>query len=214
MRRMLVGLLVSSLLAVSCGSSQRDHVTRLASNGIPRSAVNNAATVDLSALPTDLSVYQRQLVADGLLTADEYQEAALEVVRCHKEHGATIRGQPHYAGEEGVPDPWWSPRGQYMYSAGYPKDDMYAPRDYAACETTYFNFINATWTNFIAPTVAEMQEARDIVAKCLREQGIDVPEHPSTQELAPITVPRRTDPKVLPCLRAGADHIGMPSFVA
>ena len=57
------------------------------------------------------SDYQRKLLENGL-TAAEYQQAAFDVVRCHREAGATIEGEPHYFGDPFVPEPWWSARGQ------------------------------------------------------------------------------------------------------
>jgi hypothetical protein len=100
-----------------------------------------------------------------------------------------------------------------MYGASY-GDDPSAEQKYHACEGEYFSTIDAIWTNHIGPTPQEMQEARDIVAGCLRDAGIDVPEHPSMQELAPVTGLRRDEPEVKRCLRLGADHIGMPAFIA
>jgi hypothetical protein len=163
-------------------------------------------------LPKDLSAYQRAILGDGILTVAEYQRAALDVVRCHKEAGANIVGPPVHAGEAGVKEPWWSPRGQYMYGAMYPDSEAAAEQKSNACEDEYFRYIGPIWANYIAPTPKEMQEARDIVGRCLRDIGIDVPEHPATQDLGPLIVARRLEPEVARCARLGADHIGMMFF--
>lgn len=199
----------------ACGGS---HTAQDQRRDVPGGAqggpLQSNAAVNVASLPANLSDYQRKILADGVLTTQEYQQAAFDVVRCHKEHGARIGGYPHFQGEQGTPEPWWSARGQFMYSPAYPKDDPLAEQNYHTCEDEYFTTISAFWTDYIAPSVQEMQEARDLVAKCLRDEGIDVPAHPSTQELVPVTGPRRMDPQVSRCLRLGADHIGMPSFVA
>lgn len=163
-------------------------------------------------LPKDLSAYQRAILGDGILTAAEYQRAALDVVRCHKEAGASIVGYPAHPGEPGLKEPWWSPRGQYMYVPVYNENDAAAEEKTNACEDEYFRYIGPIWANYIAPTPREMQEARDIVGRCLRDIGIDVPEHPATQDLGPLLAARRQEPEVARCARLGADHIGMMFF--
>ena len=101
-----------------------------------------------------------------------------------------------------------------MYIAAYPEDDPNAATKYQACEQEYFSMIGSVWADQIAQSEREMQDARNVVAACLRANGIDVPSTPSTQELAPITSPRRREPAVAACLRQGADVIGMPAFIA
>lgn len=210
LQKLAVGGVFFALIAasVACGDDSGPK-----SGGVPDSS-GPGASVRSSDLPPNLSAYQHALLDDGLLTASEYEKAALDVVRCHKENGAQVVGTPHYSGEDGVPEPWWTPRGQYMYGPVYADTDLDASSKYFRCEEQYFNVVNAIWTNYIAPSASEMQEARVIVARCLREGGIDVPEQPSTAQLAPITSPRRRDPEVARCLRLGADHIGMPAFIA
>jgi hypothetical protein len=180
----------------------------------PQHSEEEGAAVLRADLPKDLSPYQRKILDDGVLTVAEYQQAALDVVRCHRESGARIVGAPHYAGEDGAPDPWWSSRGQFMYGAGYPDDDPDKERKYHNCEGEYFATINPIWANHIAPTPTEVQQARDMVARCLRDEGIEIQEHPSIQELASVTVPRMHDPVVSRCRRLGAEHLGMTDFVA
>lgn len=179
----------------------------------PPEANKSDAPVNVASLPQDLSGYQRKILGDGVLTATEYQKAAFDAVRCHQEYGATIKGYPRFMGEEGAPEPWWSPRGQYMFVAAYPKDDPLAQEHNQSCTSTYFSVIEPIWDDHIAPTPKEVQEARDIVGRCLNEAGIAVPEHPSTQDLVPIVQPRLLDPPVNTCLRLGAEHIGMPAFM-
>ncbi|MBI2766791.1 MAG: hypothetical protein HYX53_12900 [Chloroflexi bacterium] len=78
------------------------------------------------------------------------------------------------------------------------------------CVDERLRAVRDAWSLQNAPSEAEVQSARDLLGACLRAAGVDVPEHPTSQEL---TAARQAYPAEFgPCSASVSDETGLKGF--
>jgi hypothetical protein len=136
----------------------------------------------MSTIPWDtLSEFQSDMLADGRVTAGEYDAAALAFIGCGREAGY------EYVGSE-TPNM----RGRYNFifrgsktSSGSLEDQH---RSIAECRAEYLDAVELFWARHTAPSEEELQDARRAFAACLNDRGLTVPEDPSPGQMAELLI--------------------------
>ena len=176
---------------------------------------------DLSVAGSEL---ERQIYADGRVTFDEYESAIFASVRCFEDAGVQITEYPSRDGGALKIGPKLTDRGEYQYIPQFPQsfESGQAQEILKRCDQSLVGTIRPLWLDFVAPSAADVQDARDAIAKCLRSEGVEVSQHPGQDELYRIAFPPNGIPgtgKVdLPahyaeCAKGPAEHLGIPSFI-
>lgn len=172
-------LLMSLPAAVSCSGEQPpspSSVTGVASEWPREVTVDVTMQEWLRSEGSDGLILE--MVADGILDFGEYEQALLAFQSCMNQHGwPDAEGYPRLA-------PW----GEYLVKfGGRPKVDGQSPIEGIAgaseCTKRYWRGISRPWNLHHQPSEREMQDARNAVAGCLRDRGVDAPESPSADQL-------------------------------
>ncbi len=159
----------------------------------------------------NLSDYQRKLLDDGVLTFAEYEASVLAYVGCVEEHGAVVE---HVAGDEVMAGPDLNARGQYLFQTTLPHQpgkratlgELRAIE--SQCGTEFFDVVVQLWAEHVAPSETELVAARDALGECLREAGVDIPEHPSPTDFGPVA----QSLEYRDCSREVSEDFGIPGF--
>jgi hypothetical protein len=176
---------------------------------------------ELASIVEQTSAYQRDLLADGLLTFPEYEGAIFEAVRCEEAAGFVILAYPE-SGKPGRPGPELTARGEYQYVQSAPEtaDRSILGPALQKCENEYVDIVRRLWAQHTAPSIQEMQQARDAIAECLAAHSVPAPVHPSGQELMriafpPSGIPDKPKPAepYLGCAMAAAESFGLPGYI-
>jgi|GEM_PF-7060313 len=131
--------------------------------------------------------FEKDLIRDGTLTFEEYQQAVLRTVSCIERAGLDVVHSTGYGrSEEMVTGPRLSKRGVYSYTARIFSPDGSRPEaEFAAVNECRAGSaqVEFLWAQHTAPSEVELQALRDHMAACLRENGSGVAERPSDEEL-------------------------------
>lgn len=131
---------------------------------------------------------ERPLIADGVLTFDEYSSAVMATVACIEDAGIDVVHPGGYGrGGDFQPGPGLSSRGIYRYTGAI---TTYSPTR----PTGAFDKINDCktisaqaeflWAQHTTPSQVEIQAMNDDMATCLRASGAEIAaEHPSDAQL-------------------------------
>lgn len=171
-------LLVGALLGISsaCGRSPaagkgspsaNDNITPFAQL-IPKDAG------DLGSVLTKAPTFQRNILADGKVTFDEYQRSVFATVQCAKSHGITF-----------VENPVLGPGKKYAYQMSLGTTD--GERDtlkkaFDTCYQQYENLVDIGWTMENKPSQETVNHATVAFAACLQQAGVSLPEIPAESD--------------------------------
>ncbi len=138
------------------------------------------------------SEFERPLLADGVLTFAEYEQAVFAGLSCLEEKGATIvhvvpvvfGGTVHGDFAQAKPGPRLTARGQYFYIPSLPGLSLPETQSIReSCAKQYHSIIDFLWAEAIAPTESERQTMTTVMGDCMRERGLEIPENPSEDDL-------------------------------
>jgi hypothetical protein len=172
----LVAVLV--LLAAACGGGEQPDGETSGERGRSPIAVGPGTVDSLRADGTASEVLE--LMEDGDLTFEEYEQTVFSYMRCMEDFGfEAVSNFPRLT-------PW----GTYQvriasFSFG---ERGIAPGEVSAhsqeCERSYRRGISRLWELRHQPTELELQDARKAFARCLRERGIDVEGDPGQSAIS------------------------------
>lgn len=129
---------------------------------------------DTSSIIAAAPVFERDILADGKVTFDEYQKAVFATVQCAKAHGIVY-----------LNDPTLGPGKKFTYlmSFGQTADEAQSlHKAYDACYQQYQYLIDIAWTIENKPTQETLNKATSTFASCLRDAGVTLPDSPSTAD--------------------------------
>jgi hypothetical protein len=137
-----------------------------------------------------MSEEQQAIVADGVITFGEYEAAIFATVRCLKTAGFGVTDWPSPDRREPAEGPVLSRRGRYQYLADtHGQEGQAVAEAIESCRTTHSDIVERLWADHVAPSQQEVQYARDLIASCLREEGVAAPTHPTGEELMRLAFP-------------------------
>jgi hypothetical protein len=120
---------------------------------------------------------QRPAIADGVVTATEYETAMLALAQCMTANGLAFYEEPH-----------WDDSGSriaFQYVGGASRDEAAASSAiYESCRRQFSQEIEQIWQAQTTPSEQQLQQARAALGKCLQDAGFDLPDDPTSQELA------------------------------
>lgn len=206
------------LLLASCGDDRPRAIS------VDSSAESYQLTSDQRARANkEASEFERSLLQDGVLTFHEYEQATFAAVECMKSAGLGIGPGDGPEVPENTEGPRLTARGKYTYNPYSPpnfsKDEFI--RLVTECKRRYSDVIDFFWAIKTAPTEVELQTMRASIGRCLRDTGHEVPEHPSSLDLARVMYPPEGKPAAgvgppefyLQCAQPVADEHGLYGFL-
>lgn len=153
-------LAVTLVFVVSCGGGKAD----------PSST--NISPYVLSELP-NASPFQRTILADGAVSAAEYESAVLATMQCLDE-----KGVPHSAPR--LNSNGYVPRWQYTLGPWPEEEDARYSALYQECYEEYERAVASVWVDQESPSKRDLQELQAAVLDCLRQRaGLEFPDYAS-----------------------------------
>lgn len=120
-----------------------------------------------------LSDYERAALDDRLLSLPEYEAAYLESIRCVELLGYTVTDKQPPTLLDGA--------SFGAFRQGPPSLEL--DESFKACKTAYLANLTGIWTTVHGPSANDLQRARDAIGECLRTMGVEIADHPSSDEL-------------------------------
>ncbi|MCC6958594.1 MAG: hypothetical protein IT301_02000 [Dehalococcoidia bacterium] len=142
---------------------------------------------------------QLEMLADGEVTFQEYEQAILSTITCISDAGITV----------GTPELKYQ-RKYYWYDWEIPgdkADELFPKLD--ACTGAWLPIVDA-WYLEIAPTEEEISAGRRALVTCLRDAGIDIPVEATEQDFARLR--SSPSPKFLKCVEKVREEFGLVGF--
>ncbi len=146
--------------------------------------------------------FQREILADGIVTRAEYERAIAATIACMQQQGLAVTG------------PLEINAGRFLgYVVGLGPDEGPggAPSDtfesvQTLCEATYLDGIAAAWIVQQQPTGSEAEAVRIDYVECLRERGLDIDSNASIDsfESDPTFV---ADRRARPCIEQYSTNV-------
>lgn len=173
----VASLVAVFVLAAACGGSEQTDAETPEERGRSPIAVGPGTVDSMRADGTAPEVLE--LMEDGDLTFEEYEQTIFSYMRCMEDFGfEAVSNFPRLT-------PW----GTYQVriasfdfgSRGITPGEVTAHDQ--ACEQSYWRGISRLWDLAHQPTEIELQNARRDFASCLRERGIEMAEDPTSQVL-------------------------------
>ena len=121
--------------------------------------------VSSSTLPEGLPPFQREILADGVVTFAEYERAVFRTVQCIRELGYHVDGPK--LGARGVFYEYWVTVGPAGSEATSEAQDR--------CDAEYLAWVDFAWAKENELTGAELEAELERLGTCLREAGVEVP---------------------------------------
>jgi len=197
---------VSVAAVAACGKdSEADDPSRALEREL-----REAAPAGIIPPGVEVSEYQREVFADGVVEYAEYEEAVLRTVGCMREAGLV------------VDDPVPSSGGRFLeYSYEVLADSdaelaaatAEADAAYARCYVEFEALVGEAWLRQTAPSEEELDEALDGLAGCLRDAGVEgIDDGFATPEEMSAAVARiDPTPPVLECFDLFNDATAFPA---
>lgn len=191
----LSALLLLPLVVLACsGEDSQD----LAPEPQPGTFGNRLPDSMLEFIAADATDEQRPAFDDGIISFEEYERAVLSTATCLTDAG--VQNGPKLEADGftynlGITTPD-SPEGEAQYEEA------------RRCQRVHMFAIEAAWLTQHQPTEAEIQAAREALAVCLRELGIDVPDNPSSPDFAKLT----HEDGFAECARKISTEFDIPNF--
>jgi hypothetical protein len=210
--------LVVGLLSTACGGDSPSTTTSISSGESYQLTSDQKSRANKEA-----SEFEQSLLEDGVLTFDEYEQATFAAVECMKSAGFGIGPGDGPEVPENTEGPRLTSRGKYTYNPFSPpnfnKDEFI--RIVTECKRRYSDVVDFFWAIKTAPTEVELQTMRASIGSCLRDTGHEVPEHPSSLDLARVMYPPDGKPAAgvgppefyLQCAQPVAEEHGLYGFL-
>jgi hypothetical protein len=144
---------------------------------------------------------QREALSDGELTFAEYEAAATRTVRCLGDAGLQGEAVLDHNSQTYALGARWQ-------SSGDRADDEEKRAATERCYANHWNGISQAWTAQSTPTESEIDAARQAMAQCMREGGLDVPVPASSQDI----LRHQAHEVYAACARRIAEEHGLPNF--
>ncbi|MCL4241150.1 MAG: hypothetical protein KJ048_07325 [Dehalococcoidia bacterium] len=187
-------LAVTLLIAAACDSgsgNQHDSVTRTLVEQLPEG-------VGVEDALRSASEYQREILADGVVTFEEYETSVLATVTCLRESGLEIRTGPELDAS--------GRRYTYSYTGG--GDAGRQSELFWGCYREYGDKVDTAWAYQTTPTEQERQAQRRFLTACLQDRGVAVPGAPESPNFSGIPAAYPSEFRVC-SLRLATEH-GVP----
>lgn len=142
---------------------------------------------------------QLEMLADGEVTFQEYEQAILSTITCISDAGITV----------GTPELKYQ-RKYYWYDWEIPgdkADELFPKLD--ACTGAWLPIVDA-WYLEIAPTEEEISAGRRALVTCLRDAGIDIPVEATEQDFARLR--SSPSPEFIDCAEKVREEFGLVGF--
>ena len=159
-------------------------------------------TVTLEEALRSSTAFQREVLSDGKLDYAEYESAVLATMSCLRNAGVEIVDGPTRAPGE---------RLNFVFKGGPTREDADRVNDvYQRCYREYQDIVDIVWAQQHQPTEVELNEARQALARCLREAGVAVPDPAASEDLGAIA--RGGNPHFGPCSARISEQYDIPDF--
>jgi len=171
----------------------------------PVSGALQLSDARLDALRAASSDFEWGLIQDGEITFADYEQAAAAYIRCAKEAGASLTKDP----------PELTAMRTYFLEVTLPTADAATIQaSLAQCNQEYLDTVETEWAKFNAPSESYLQEARDALGSCLQSVGVEIGDHPSSQDLAQLLAGQGQgrSHELLRCSRKVGTEFGLPGF--
>lgn len=116
-------------------------------------------------------------LADGVVTADEYEASVLNTVQCMTEQGISMAEAPHWDKETG------SRMSFSFHGSTTIEDSQKQNAIYEGCRLRFMAAIEHVWLVQHLPSEKKLQEAEDALRICLKASGLEVPAGLPSDEL-------------------------------
>jgi hypothetical protein len=150
-----MAVLLACLFAACGGSDESSHAG---------DADRRISDRELQILLDSANDFTREIIEDGLVTAEEYERAVFRTVQCMDEAGVE-HTEPEFKEYR------FESRWEYSIVGGI---GSAADNAYIECRDAYQSAVSAIWAVQNEPTEAEKQMATEEHLACAREAGIDV----------------------------------------
>lgn len=192
-------VLICAVLA-ACGSTARPAP---AERTPPQPSGPDPATNPVAFVRQFSTPEQAAALADGVVTASEYERSVLATAQCMTEQGIQFVDPPHW-------DKATNTRLQFSYVAGDTVDKSRTTNDtYDRCRNRFSTAVEQLWQLQDAPSERKLQQARAALGDCLRDQGVQVPEGATSEDLAIFSAQEA----FLACARKVEAEFQIPGFV-
>jgi hypothetical protein len=205
--------LLLSLIMFGCGSSPARQSSPAGEQPAARVPAVELESPAAGGPLSGISDFQRALLADGVLTLAEYEQAILAFRECAVGLGYQLRE--------------WMPRHDrgYSVSATYrlpegQKESLETAQSRTAqlqrCHREYLEAVGYVWIKEHHPSESEFQQAREALGACLREQGEEFPANPTEGDFTryhrtPLAARANIDAFPI-CQERIADEFDLPGF--
>jgi len=189
----------STLLVVAMTLALAGFGCRNEGSGKSNDSLQGLNPVALTELRKGAGKEQLEMLADGEVTFQEYEQAILSTITCISNAGITV----------GTPELKYQ-RKYYWYDWEIPgdkADELFPKLD--ACTGAWRPIVDA-WYLEIAPTEAEISAGRRALLTCLRDAGIDIPVEATEQDFARLR--SSPSPKFLKCVEKVREEFGLVGF--
>lgn len=148
--------------------------------------------LDLAGILKETTEYQREIIADGIVTPEEYERALLERRDCVASSGAAPG--PIYKIGNGEQT--------FDFEITATNDDAMniIQQKADACLPAFFDDVGAVWAfqNLLSPE--ERQKMQPLVVECLAERGVKVDSNATSDQIARVVQEVEDFSKVSPCV--------------
>lgn len=161
--------------------------------GFSHYTITTSDREEFASLLSEVTEYQRIILADGIVTFSEYERATFDTLRCMEEGGLTISHDAgFFTSGDGTsmsvdlgaltPGPRLTTEGIYEWIPAAADPSLFQTVG-EPCITEYSRVVVFLWTQHLQPTEQEQQDYRDRLGECIRDNGYEIPEHPSEQDM-------------------------------
>lgn len=158
----------------------------------------------------EVSGYQREVFADGVVEYAEYEEAVLRTVACMRDAGLVVADPAPSAGGRFL---------EYSYEvvagseAELPAATAEADAAYVRCYVEFESLVGEAWLRQTAPSEEELDAALEGLAGCLRDAGVEGLEagFATPEEMSAAVARIEPTPPVLECFDLFNDATAVPA---
>lgn len=155
------------------------------------------------AQPGGASDRQKAIVADGLVTLDERNEAFRAFAACLDAEGLTLQDTSDVR----------APATSYRAQAKPGADPARTDAAFVRCRDEHFHLVAARWDFQNRPDPARLADAQKALATCMRSRGIDLPAQPTMADYLAILERRDAATEAYQgCTREVGEAYNLPGF--
>jgi hypothetical protein len=144
---------------------------------------------------------QREALKDGELSFAEYEAAAAQTVQCMEDAGLEGEAKLDQQSRSYAIGARWQ-------SSGDRAADKEKETASDNCYAQFWNGVSQAWAAENQPTESVLNAARQALAQCLRDAGLDVPVAASSEDIAAVS----HEASFAPCSQETSQEYGIPNF--